>query len=89
MTINSSDNSLRDGIVSFGFSFDNEVLSVTPTVNSLVIDPRRFCSLMTDGGILFKRKLGNILMNDITNDNKDSRYILQILCKIYDIMEAI
>ena len=89
MTLYNSDNSLRDGSVSFGFSFDNELLTVTPTVNPLIVDHQRFCSLMTDGGVLFKKKYEKILMNNVTGDNVDDSYILRVLCKIYDIMDSI
>ena len=79
----------RDGIVSFGFSYRDGILSVTPTVNPLIVEDKRFYTLLTDGNILFKKKIDEILVNDIIYEEIDSRYIVQSLGKIYDIAEEV
>ena len=79
----------RDSMVSFGFTFNDGLLLVTPTVNPLVVELKRFYTLMTDGNILFKRNVNEVLMNDVIYDYVDRRYILQTLGKIYDIAEEV
>ena len=79
----------RDGMVSFGLTFNDGLLLVTPTVNPLVVELKRFYTLMTDGNILFKRNVNEVLKNDVIYDYVDGRYILHTLGKIYDIAEEV
>lgn len=79
----------RDGMVSFDLTFNDGLLLVTPTVNPLVVELKRFYTLMTDGNILFKRNVNEVLKNDVIYDYVDGRYILQTLGKIYNIAEEV